>query len=133
VAVSPDGKTLLVVNVAEDTLSFLDVAKREVTRTIGLDFAPQRVVFSPDGQMVFITGRGTEALYIVDMRGGKRRMVKRLAVGRQPNGLAQTPDGNYLYVGHDKDNTVSTIDVRLMEMIQTTPVGAYPDGIALTR
>lgn len=132
-AVSPDGKTLLVVNVAEDTLSFVDIAKREVTRTVGLQFAPQRAVFSPDGLMVFITGRGTEQLYIVDMRNNKRRMARTLAVGRQPNGLAQTADGNYLYVGHDKDNTISVVDVRLMQVLTTTPVGAYPDGVVLTR
>jgi len=133
IAISPDGKQVLVVNVAEDTLSFIDPVKREVVRTIGLDFAPQRAVFSPDGLMVFVTGRGTDNMYLVDMRNNKRRMARRIPVGRQPNGLAQTADGNFLYVGHDKDNTVGVIDVRMMEMIQTNPVGGYPDGIALTK
>jgi YVTN family beta-propeller protein len=133
IAISPDGKQVLVVNVAEDTLSFIDVAKKEVVRTIGLDFAPQRAVFSPDGLMVFVTGRGTDNMYLVDMRNNKRRMSRRVPVGKQPNGLAQTPDGNFLYVGHDKDNTIGVIDVRMMEMIQVNPVGGYPDGIALTK
>jgi len=133
IAISPDGKQVLVVNVAEDTLSFIDLTKKEVVRTVGLDFAPQRAVFSPDGLMVFITGRGTDNMYVVDMRNNKRRMARRIPVGKQPNGLAQTADGNFLYVGHDKDNTIGVIDVRMMEMIQTNPVGAYPDGIALTK
>jgi YVTN family beta-propeller protein len=133
IAISPDGKQVLVVNVAEDTLSFIEVAKKEVVRTVGLDFAPQRAVFSPDGLMVFITGRGSDNLYLVDMRNNKRRMARRIPVGNQPNGLAQTGDGNFLYVGHDKDNTIGVVDVRMMQMINTNPVGAYPDGIALTK
>ena len=48
-------------------------------------------------------------------------------------GLAQTADGNFLYVGHDKDNSIGVVDVRMMEMIHTNPVGGFPDGIALTK
>jgi YVTN family beta-propeller protein len=56
-----------------------------VVRNVGLHFAPSASFFSPDGLMVFITGRGTESLYVVDMRNNKRRMVRTIAVGRQPN------------------------------------------------
>jgi YVTN family beta-propeller protein len=133
-ALTPDKKTLLVVNVSEDTLSFVDTASREVTGPVGLGYAPQRIVLAPDGQIGYLTGRGCEALLLVDLRGGRNRSLKkRLPVGNQPNGLVPNEDGTYLYVGNDKDNTLSVIDVRLMEPVSTVPTGRFPDGMAFRK
>jgi YVTN family beta-propeller protein len=91
-------------------------------------------MFAPDGQIAFVTGRGAAELLLVDMREGRRRTNKKsLPGGNQPNGLAMKADGTYLYVGNDRDNTISVIDVRLLETVNVVPTGKYPDGIAFRK
>jgi len=56
-----------------------------------------------------------------------------IAVGAQPTGIAVTPDGKFVYVTNQSDNTVSVINVANNTVLPISiPVGAEPIGIALT-
>jgi YVTN family beta-propeller protein len=53
------------------------------------------------------------------------------------NGIAITPDGNRAYVakrsrGFPSDNIVFVIDTASNTVLQTVPVGAFPEDVAVT-
>ena len=54
-------------------------------------------------------------------------------MGRDPDGMAITPDGRHLYVTLALDNAVSIIDTSTNTIIETFPVGDRPRNIAITQ
>ena len=58
--------------------------------------------------------------------------ARHIAVGPQPEGIALSPDGGELWVGHNGDGAVSVIDVRTEVVIATLPVGTMPIRLAFT-
>ena len=47
--------------------------------------------------------------------------------------LARTADAHEVFVSNEKDNTVSVIDTKSLEVVRTLKVGKRPRGIAFTR
>jgi YVTN family beta-propeller protein len=84
--------------------------------------------------MGYVSGRGSASVLLVDLRLGRNRCIKKhLPVGVQPNGILLNEDGTFLFVANDRENTLTVIDVRLMETVGTVPTGKYPDGMAFRR
>ncbi len=57
-----------------------------------------------------------------------------LEVGKEPGGLALTPDGTYAYVANYNEGsagTVSVIDTASAKVVATVPVGAGPSDVAI--
>ena len=55
-----------------------------------------------------------------------------IPVGREPNAVAVTPDGNFGYVANGEDNTVSVFSTATNSVVATVPVGLGPSGEAIT-
>jgi YVTN family beta-propeller protein len=54
-----------------------------------------------------------------------------IAVGKNPTGLAITPDGRHAYVTIPDPDTVSVIDLASNTVTATIPVPGFPMGIAI--
>jgi YVTN family beta-propeller protein len=52
---------------------------------------------------------------------GKWKQVKTIAVGLHPSGLVANPSGRFLYVANANSDTVSVIDTRTEEVVETIP------------
>jgi YVTN family beta-propeller protein len=55
-----------------------------------------------------------------------------IPVGREPFGVAVTPDGKHAYVANLDSNTVSVIDTATNTVVATVTVGVSPTGVAVT-
>ena len=55
-----------------------------------------------------------------------------IRVGRQPNGVAFTPDGRRAYVPNFNSDNVSVINTHIKEVTKTIDVGDAPYGVAVT-
>src|SRR5215472_10286797 len=66
---------------------------------------------------------------VVAAQSGK--VIKRVAVGRVPKGIALSPDGATVFVANSWSDTVSAIDAKTLQVSQTYKAGFEPTGVAV--
>jgi YVTN family beta-propeller protein len=116
---------------------------------------PTDIRITPDGRLAFVTGGGVDEVAVVDLErmravlgaaGAERRrdllpnhlgvttefVERRIPVGRNPRGLAVSPDGRLVYVAEALDDSVAVIDVVQRRKLATIDLGG-PEEITLTR
>src|SRR5580765_188969 len=74
-----------------DRLVMLSAASGEVAATIPVGGRPRGMALSPDGRRVFVALGKDDAVAVVDL--ASRHIVRRLAVGKDPEQVAVGPDG----------------------------------------
>lgn len=93
VAISPDGSTAVTSNIGAGTLSVFDVEMRKPLRTITLSGAREAVqvtvLFSRDGERLYVAESGRNAIIEVDLASG--RVLRRIAAGKNADGLGIAP------------------------------------------
>jgi YVTN family beta-propeller protein len=127
--VSPDGKEIWAANAQDGTISVIDVANKKVTQTLAANvMGANRLKFTPDGKLVFVSTLGGPDLAIFDAR--TRRDVKRVKIGRGAAGIQMQPDGSRAYVACTPDDYVAIIDLQSLEVAGRIEAGKQPDGLA---
>ncbi|WP_284947884.1 YncE family protein [Acidisoma cladoniae] len=63
---SPDHRTLAVVSIGSNSVSFIDTATNAVKHTNYVGRAPHEAFFTPDGKEVWITVRGENYVDVLD-------------------------------------------------------------------
>jgi YVTN family beta-propeller protein len=110
-AITPDGRTMLVGNWCSWDISVVDLRKgREVAR-IPAGVAPRGMAFSPNGRRAYVTLVGEDRILVIDMR--RRAVIGDIGgIGERPRHLVMSPNGRYLYVtseGKDKPRRVDGV------------------------
>lgn len=127
--VSPDGNQLWTAGSEDGTISIIDLlTKKRIARFEGKIVGANRLKFTPDGRLVFVSSLRTGDLAIYDAKSHAE--LKRLKVGRGAAGIQMSPDGSRAFVASSADNFVGVIDVKSLEMIGRIDVGGVPDGLA---
>jgi YVTN family beta-propeller protein len=126
--VSPDGRELWTANAQDGTLSVIDLATKKVTATLDAkDFGANRLKFTPDGKLVFISSLGGADVVVYDVVS--RKEFKRVTVGRGAAGILMDPLGNRAFVACTPDNYIAVVDFKTFEVTNRIELGA-PDGLA---
>ena len=131
---SPDHRTLVVVAVGSNSVSFIDTATNRVVHTAYVGRSPHEAMFTPDGKEVWVTVRGEDYVQVLD--GKTYRPTRRIKVPNGPGMTIFSPDGKYGYVVSSFTPELIVIDVRSHKIVghvkQTSPFGpdvaATPDG-----
>jgi YVTN family beta-propeller protein len=127
--VTPDGKQIWAANAQDGTISVLDAADKKVVDTLNVNVrGANRLKFTPDGSLVFVSTLGGPELVIVDAKA--RREVKRVTIGRGAAGIQMQPDGARAYVACTPDDSVAVIDLKSLEVTGRIDAGKQPDGLA---
>ena len=87
-----------------------------------------RVKFTPDGKLVFISSLQSGELTIIDAKSHKE--IKRLKIGKGAAGILMDPDGSRAFVACSADNYIAVIDLKTLEVTSHFEVGGVPDGLA---
>jgi YVTN family beta-propeller protein len=127
--VSPDGTQVWTAHSRDGRVSIIDVAQKKAIATI--DAATKRsnrLKFTPDGRRVLITDLDGGVLVFID--ASARKVIKRLALGRSPEGILIAPDGSRAYVAVTGENYVAVVDLKTLEVTGRITAGAGPDGLA---
>jgi DNA-binding beta-propeller fold protein YncE len=95
------GDTITVVSVSE--------SKLEVARTIKTPAEPYGVALSPDRSTLFVTTIADRQLVAYDAKAGTEKW--RTQLGREPRGIAVSPDGTRALVAYLTTGTVDQIDL----------------------
>jgi YVTN family beta-propeller protein len=123
------GTYAYVTNQFSSNVGVIDLATSAQVATIPVSGDPYRVVLSPDGTSLFVTGNA-DSLFIVDV--ASRAIAARLAVGLDANGVAANYSGTRLYVSNQSDGTVSEVDLTTNSVLRTIPVGGHPQELVLS-
>lgn len=127
--VSPDGREIWAGNAQDGTVSIVDLATRGVTATLQADVSgANRLKFTPDGKLVFVSTLSGPELVIID--AASRKTVKRLPLGRGAAGIQMQPDGARAYVSVTPDDYVAVIDLETLAVAGRIDAGRQPDGLA---
>jgi YVTN family beta-propeller protein len=93
---SPDHRTIAVVSIASNSVSFVDTATNSVKHVTYVGRSPHEAFFTPDGKEVWVTVRGEDYVAVLD---GKTYSEKaRIKVASGPGMTIFSPDGKYGYV-----------------------------------
>lgn len=93
---SPDHKTIAVVSIGSNSVTFIDTATNQVKHTTYVGRSPHEAFFTPDGKEVWVTVRGEDYVAVLD--GHTYEEKTRIKVPNGPGMQIFSPDGKYGYV-----------------------------------
>jgi YVTN family beta-propeller protein len=126
---SPDGKEVWSAHSRDGGVSIIDVATKKVKQTLNVNtMRSNRIKLTPDGRFVLISD--LEAGDLVVLAAPSRTEVRRLPLGRSPEGILIAPDGSRAFVAVNGDNSVAVIDLTTWKVTARISAGAGPDGLA---
>lgn len=115
------------------TLTVIDLAKREVARTIALGEyrRPHGIVFLPGDTVVAVTSETNRAVLLVNVvRAVVVKVIPTEQAGSHMVGV--TADGARAFTGNIQSNTVSELDLRAGAYVRRWDVPAQPEAINVT-
>ncbi len=131
VAVTPNGRQVLVTNWCSMDLTVIDARKATVTKTIALPGAhPRGIAVSKDSRTAYVAIMGSDKVVSVDLKSGKVSAFA--ATGDGPRHLVLSPDGATLYVTNNGAGTVAAVDVATRRVTGTLHVGHEPRSMAIS-
>ena len=127
--ISPDGREYWAANSNDGSVSIMDIAAKRVVQTLDVKTGhSNRLKFTRDGKLVLISDPGNNGLLVLD--AASRKEVKRLNVGRQPEGILIAPDGARAYIAVAGEKSVVVLDLKTLEVTARISTGNGPDGMA---
>ncbi|MBX9844348.1 MAG: hypothetical protein K2Z80_21320 [Xanthobacteraceae bacterium] len=93
---APDGKTLAVVSIGSNSVTFIDTATNAVKHTTYVGRSPHEAFFTPDGNEVWVTVRGEDYISVIDARTYME--TSRLKTPGGPGMTMFSPDGRYGFI-----------------------------------
>jgi YVTN family beta-propeller protein len=131
---SPDRKTLAVVSIASNSVTFIDTASNRVKHTTYVGRSPHEAFFTPDGSEVWVAVRGEDYIAVLD--GTNYAEKTRIPVPNGPGMTIFSPDGAYGYVCSSFTPETVVVTTNNHEIVgrvrQVSPfcpnIAAAPDG-----
>ncbi|WP_432260629.1 YncE family protein [Cupriavidus sp. TMH.W2] len=131
---SPDHRTLAVVSIGSNSVSFIDTASNAVRHVTYVGRSPHEAFYTPDGKEVWVTVRGENYISVID--AGTFEEKTRITVAAGPGMQIFSPDGKYGYIcsSFNPETAVVTVaDHKIVGRVkQESPfcpsIAATPDG-----
>ena len=129
VAVSPDGRLLLVSNWCSSDLSVVDTATATELQRIPLGPYPRGIVIDAQSRVAYVALMGTYDIATVDLA---TFAVGRIAgVGNGPRHLVLDPAGRFLYATLNAEGNVAKIDLTTGTVVAKVHTGSRPRSMAI--
>ena len=131
---SPDHKTLTVVSIGSNSVTFIETATNTVKHVTYVGRSPHEAFFTPDGKEVWITVRGEHYISVLDARNFTEKT--RIITPNGPGMQIFSPDGRYGYICssfNPETDVVSVADHKIVAKVkQESPfcpnIAVTPDG-----
>ncbi|MCC2610909.1 YncE family protein [Neorhizobium sp. Rsf11] len=106
---SPDHKTLAVVSIGSNSVTFIDTATNAVKHTTYVGRSPHEAFYTPDGKEVWVTVRGEDYISVIDANTFEEKTRIKVAPG--PGMQIFSPDGKYGYICSSFNPDVAVVTV----------------------
>ncbi len=131
---SPDHKTLAVVSIGSNSVTFIDTATNAVKHTTYVGRSPHEAFFTPNGKELWVTVRGENYVSVIDAKTFEEKT--RIVTPGGPGMQIFSPDGKYGYVCSSFNPETVVVDVASHKIVghvkQESPfcpnIAATPDG-----
>ncbi len=125
-ALSPDGKSLLVGDTVANEMLFLDPATGAIQKRMPVA-DPYQLGFSPNGKFLVVNGLARNQIDVYDAAG--MQLLKRFPVASMPSHLAFAPDSGRVFVSLQGTDALVAIDLTRLAVLWTQKVGKTPAGV----
>jgi YVTN family beta-propeller protein len=125
-ALTPDGRSLVVGDTAGNALFFLDPRTGVLQRYITMS-DPYQIVFSPNGQLLTVAGLARNQIDIYDAH--TMQLLHRIRADTMPSHINYSPDSRTVYVSLQVSGQVIAIDTATGQVKWQMPVGNTPAGV----
>jgi YVTN family beta-propeller protein len=131
---SPDHRTLAVVSIGSNSVTFIDTATNSVQHVTYVGRSPHEAFFTPDGREVWVTVRGENYISVIDPKTFKEKT--RITTPSGPGMQIFSPDGKYGYICSSFNPETDVVAVASHKIVarvkQESPfcpnIAATPDG-----
>src|SRR3979409_1514062 len=131
---SPDHKTIAVVSIGSNSVTFIDTATNTIKHTTYVGRSPHEAFYTPDGTEIWVSVRGENYVSVLDSATFDEKT--RIIVPNGPGMQIFSPDGKYGYVCSSFNTETEVISVADLTIVgksqQASPFGpniaATPDG-----
>ncbi len=132
-AITPDGRTVYVVNVISNTVTPISTATNTAGKPIKTWSRPVAIDITPDGRTAYVldSSEGFQGS-VIPITTATNTRGKPIKVGNYPTAMAMTPDGRTLYVANTSAHTVTPISTATNTAEKPIKVGSGPSAIAIT-
>lgn len=126
-AITRDGHRGYTANIADGTVSVLDLEKKSLLKTIPISRMTQRISLSVDDRYVFTADQCEPRIAVIDTQVNE--VTKWIALPGIAFGTAPTPDGRFLFVALPHINEVAIVDLATMKVARTVKVPPSPQEV----
>jgi YVTN family beta-propeller protein len=131
---SPDHKTLAIVSIGSNSVTFIDTATNAVKHTTYIGRAPHEAFYTPDNKEVWVTVRGEDYISILDTSTFEEKIRMKVPAG--PGMTIFSPDGKFGYICSSFNPEIVVVEVAGHQIVgrvkQESPfcpnIAASPDG-----
>ena len=131
---SPDHRTLAIVSIGSNSVTFIDTATNAVKHTTYVGRSPHEAFYTPDGKEVWVTVRGENYIAVLDAVTFSEKT--RITTPSGPGMQIFSPDGQYGYICSSFNPETDIVSVSTHQIVgrvkQDSPfcpnIAATPDG-----
>jgi YVTN family beta-propeller protein len=129
---SPDHRTLAVVSIGSNSVTFIDTATNKVKGVVYLGRSPHEAFFTPDGRELWAVVRGEDYVSVID--AGSMKEVRRVQTANGPGMVLFRPDGRYAFVPSSFTPELDVVDTRSYQVIARVPQASpFSANLAVAR
>jgi len=127
---SPDHKTLDVISIGSNAVTFIDTESNTVKGTVYVGRSPHEGFFRPDGKELWVTVRGENYLSVIDPVS--MREVRRIETANGPGMVLFRPDGKLAFVPSSFTPEMDVVDTATYQVIARVPqVSPFSPNLAV--
>jgi DNA-binding beta-propeller fold protein YncE len=126
VALSPDGRSLLVGDTVGNEMLFLDPATAALQKRMPIA-DPYQLAFSPNGKFLVVNGLARNQVDVYD--AASMQLLKRFPIASMPSHLDYAPDSSRVFVSMQGTDSLVAIDLNRLAILWKEKVGKTPAGV----
>jgi DNA-binding beta-propeller fold protein YncE len=125
-ALSPDGKSLLIGDTVGNEMLFLDPMTAAIQKRLPLA-DPYQLGFSPNGRFLVVNGLARNQVDVYD--AGSMQLLKRFPLSSMPSHLDYAPDSSRVFVSLQGTDSLAAIDLNELAIMWIAKIGKTPAGV----
>jgi PQQ-dependent catabolism-associated beta-propeller protein len=124
IALTKDGKFILVAVGDDDTVQMIDTATHQIVANLPSGPDPELFTQDPTGKILYVANEDANTVTIIDLE--KRVPLGEVQVGVEPEGMGISPDGKILVNTSETTNMAHFIDTASRRIVANVLVDARP-------
>jgi YVTN family beta-propeller protein len=130
IAVSPDGRWVLVANWCSYDLSVIDATSGLEVKRLHLGPYPRGIAIDAASKIAYVAVMGTRDIATVDLNDFSLGWIHN--VGQDPRHIVLSPNGLFLYVTNNGEDTVAKIDIVTSKVVARVHTGDAPRSMTIS-